>query len=442
MTISFNPGVFQSWGRLTRNTYPIGRPRYRDELGPIFKSRNGRQVLPVGLGRSYGDSALNEGGCLIDMTALDRVISFDPTTGILRAEAGLSLDAALALIVPHGWFFATTPGTRFVTLGGAIANDVHGKNHSTAGTFGCSVRRLGLLRSDGTELELSPDSNSGMFSATIAGLGLTGVITWAEVALVRIPSAFLEVERTPFENAGEFLQLAADSSSIYEHTVAWIDCANGGPALGRGIFQRGNWLADAGFESPSTKTRSMPVEVPSLAFNKISVRAFNAFYFRLQKSRPPITREHFSTFFYPLDAIAHWNRLYGKRGFYQYQCVVPPAAARDAIPELIRQIARAGAGSFLAVIKTFGERQSPGLLSFPMPGATLALDFPNRGDATLDLLARLDSVVLKAEGRLYPAKDGRMPGLMFRAGYSTVLSEFGMQIDPAFNSDFWRRVAA
>jgi len=441
MTDRFYPSAFTSWGRIHRKTYPAGHPRYRDEIEPLLSTRNARAMLAVGLGRSYGDSVLNDGGCLINMTALDRIISFDPETGVLRAEAGLSLDAALAMIVPHGWYFATTPGTRYVTLGGAIANDVHGKNHHSAGTFGCSVRRLGLLRSDGLEHDLGPESGD-LFAATIAGLGLTGVITWAEVGLVRIPSAFLEVERIPFGNTADFFQLAAEAASTHEHTVAWIDCANGGRSLGRGIFQRGNWLAGVGFSTPPARNRSMPVELPSAALNALSVRAFNTFYFRLQKAGPPVAREHFSTFFYPLDAIANWNRLYGRRGFYQYQCVVPPAAAEQAVPELIKQIARAGAGSFLAVLKTLGERPSPGLLSFPLPGATLALDFPNRGASTVDLLARLDSVVLEAGGRLYPAKDGRMSALMFRAGYAAVLPAFVAQVDPAFSSDFWRRVAA
>jgi len=441
MNAQFNPVVVSSWGRTSRNTYPLGRPRYRDEIQPLLRSRTDRSVLAIGLGRSYGDSGLNNCGCLVDMTALDRVIAFDPETGILRAESGLSLDAALRLIVPYGWFFATTPGSRFVTLGGAIANDVHGKNHHSAGTFGCSVRRMGLLRSDGSELELSRDSNGDLFAATIAGLGLTGIITWAEIVLVRIPSAFLQVERIPFGNIAQFFVLAAESVGSYEHTVAWIDCASTGGSLGRGIFTRGNWLGHTGLKEPMTAMKSMPVELPSWALNKFSVRAFNAFYLKMQQLGPPSRREHYRTFFYPLDAIANWNRMYGRRGFYQYQCVVPFNTAERAIDQMITQISRVGAGSFLAVLKTLGERTSPGLLSFPCSGATLALDFPNRGAATLELLARLDSVVSEAGGRLYPAKDGRMPGPMFKEGYASAFSSFVAQIDPAFSSDFWRRVA-
>jgi len=351
--------------------------------------------------------------------------------------------AALRIIVPQGWYFATTPGTRFVTLGGAVANDVHGKNHHWAGAFGCSVRRFGLLRSDGVHHEVDGETGGDLFKATIGGLGLTGIITWVEVDLVRVPSGYLTVERIAFANTADFFRLAADSIDGYEHTVAWIDCANAGSATGRGIFQRGNWSAQGGLEPHGAKLKAtMPFELPSLTLNTLSVRAFNAFYWRLQKSGAPITNEHYGAFFYPLDSIGNWNRLYGRRGFYQYQCVVPPPTAESAVAELLKMISRAGAGSFLAVLKTLGNRRSPGLLSFPREGATLALDFPNRGAATLNLLARLDSIVSEAGGRLYPAKDGRMSARMFRAGFGSALSKFSSQVDPAVSSDFWRRVAA
>lgn len=441
--MSFTPGSVTSWGRIARVVHPIARPRYRDEAVRAIMSRGDREVLAVGLGRSYGDSVLNGRGALIDMTGVDRVLHFDPALGIVRAEAGLSFDELLPIIVPHGWFLRTTPGTRFVTLGGAVANDVHGKNHHGAGAFGCSVRRLGLVRSDGREVELDGETGGELFRATIGGLGLTGVVTWVELELARIPSAFLQVERVAFTSVADFFRLAEESSQRFEHTVSWIDCANRGHALGRGIFQRANWCADGGLIPHAGGPKFvMPVEAPSMALNGFTVRAFNAAYFRLQKRGPAVSRQHYSTFFYPLDAIGGWNRLYGRRGFYQYQCVIPSAEAQGAVEELVRQIAAAGAGSFLAVLKTLGDRSSGGLLSFPRAGATLALDFPNRGQRTLDLLARLDSVVRTAGGRLYPAKDGRMPAAMFQEGYAEALPRFAKHADPAFSSNFWQRVSA
>lgn len=443
MSAPYQTLEFTSWGRVKRAPQHVVRPRFRDELPGALAGRDGRSVLAVGLGRSYGDSVLNSEGCLIDMSGLDRVIAFDSETGRLRAEAGMSLDAALALIVPHGWYFATTPGTRFVTLAGAVANDVHGKNHHAAGTFGCSVRRMGLLRSDGQHVELDRQANSDLFRATIAGLGLTGVITWVEVDLTRIPSACLDVERIAFSNVAEFFALADQSAESHEHTVAWVDCASGGKALGRGIFQRANWARGGEFtvESGAPKM-AVPIDAPSATLNGLSIRAFNAAYWHLQRSGAARTRQSYSKFFYPLDAIGDWNRLYGRAGFYQYQCVIPPETAEPAVTELLRQISHSGAGSFLAVLKTLGARQSPGLLSFPRAGATLALDFANRGDRTLQLLGRLDDVVAEAGGRLYPAKDGRMPAKLFRSGYAENLSVFETQIDPAFSSEFWRRVSA
>lgn len=430
-----------SWGRIEHYPHDVGFPRHQDELVSILAECGPLQRLGVGLARSYGDSVLNPDGALIDMTGLDRVLAFDVESGLLRAEAGLSLDELLQIVVPHGWFLATTPGTRFVTLGGAVANDVHGKNHHAAGSFGCSVRRLGLWRSDGSYHELEREQKSPLFRATIGGLGLTGLIAWVEVDLVRIPGAYLIVERLPFAGIGEFFRFAEESSA-FEHTVAWIDCANGGRSLGRGIFQRANWSAGPLAVHSSRLKAMMPVEAPSNALNSLSVRAFNAVYYRMQKYGQALSSRHYGNFFYPLDAIGGWNRLYGRRGFYQYQCVVPPETAEASVGEMVRQIATAGAGSFLAVLKTFGSRSSGGMISFPRTGATLALDFPNRGQKTLELLARLDSVVREAGGRLYPAKDGRMPAAMFAAGYAEELPAFREHVDPGFSSKFWRRVSA
>jgi L-gulonolactone oxidase len=396
--------------------------------------------LAVGLRRSYGDSCLNSEGVVIDTRGLDRFIAFDELTGILRAEAGVSLSQVLRLAVPRGWFLPTTPGTRFVTLGGALANDVHGKNHHRAGSFGCYVRCFGLVRTDGFRGTVTPDGDPSLFAATIGGLGLTGVIDWIEIQLERIPSAFLEVEIVPFGNLDEFWALADESATHFEHTVAWIDAISRGAHFGRGVFSRANWRSGGGLKVHSDREwKRLPLETPPFLLNRFSVGVFNTLYCMTNKAGR--CAQHYAAFFYPLDGIQHWNRLYGQRGMYQYQCVVPPDSAHQAVHSLLKEITRSGQASFLAVLKTFGERVSPGLLSFPRLGATLALDFPNRGDDTLQLMSRLDAIVKGAGGALYPAKDGRINVEMFRRSFPK-WEEFVRYGDKGLSSDFWRRVAA
>jgi FAD/FMN-containing dehydrogenase len=430
-----------SWGRTVRRPQRIAHPAFRDEIGALIGGRSGgASCLAVGLRRSYGDSCLNSDGVLIETTRLDRLMSFDPASGILRAEAGASLAGILALAVPHGFFLPTTPGTRFVTLGGAVANDVHGKNHHLAGTFGRHVRAIGLLRGDGERVVLSPSERPELFAATIGGLGLTGIMEWVEIGLVRTPGAWLDVETLPFPSLDGFWDLARASVRTHEHTVAWIDCVASGAALGRGIFSRANWRAGADRAVHDERGwRRVPFDAPSALLNAWTIGALNAAYFRLQKRKASIRAEHYARFFYPLDAIADWNRLYGRPGLHQYQCVIPVPAQQDAVRALLREIVAAGEASFLAVLKTFGGLPSPGLLSFPREGATLALDFPNRGRSTLALMERLDAIVRDACGALYPAKDGRMSAVMFRSSYPN-WERFGSFVDPAFGSDFWRRI--
>ena len=432
-----------SWGRVLRARHAVAHPHWRDELPALVAegTASGRKLLAVGLRRSYGDSGLNPDGAIVDLTALDRAISFDPPTRLLRAEAGMSLDALLKLLVPRGFFLPVTPGTRFVTLGGAIANDVHGKNHHRAGSFGRWVQRLGLLRSDGRALELGPDDESGLFAATIGGLGLTGIIAWAEIEVIPIACAMMDVETIPFAGLDEFFALAAESDTAFDYTVAWVDCLAKGRRLGRGIFTRSNHAPIGPLRVDNRRGPGLPIALPGFVFNGMTVRAFNELYYRNGQRKAGRRTIPYGPFFYPLDAIGGWNRMYGGRGFYQYQSVVPPETARDATKAMLEAIAAAGEGSFLAVLKTLGDQSSPGLLSFPRPGTTLALDFANRGGATLALMARLDGIVREAGGRLYPAKDGRIPAEMFRAGYPN-WRDFSRQVDPGFSSGFWRRVGA
>ncbi|MBT8440504.1 MAG: FAD-binding oxidoreductase [Gammaproteobacteria bacterium] len=402
-----------------------------------------KPILPFGNGRSYGDVCLNEGGILLDCRHMDRFISFDTEAGILRCEAGILLFEILQLTVPSGWFLPVTPGTQFVTVGGAIANDVHGKNHHKAGTFGRYVRCFELLRSDGKRTICSKDENTDFFKATIGGLGLTGVITWVEIQLHHINNPYIDQEVIRYRNLDEFFALARESDQAYEHTVAWVDCLAKGKQLGRGLFIRGNYTEhiEGKLSKPSTMRLTFPVDPPFALINGLTLKVFNSLYYRKQWSKRVKSMVYYEPFFYPLDAIYAWNKLYGSKGFFQYQCAVPTDQMKDAIREILERIGKAGIGSFLAVLKLFGDKPSPGLLSFPMPGATLALDFPNNGARTLRLLDQLDGVTRESGGRVYPAKDARMRPEDFQAGYQQ-WKTMEAYIDPHISSSFWRRVTA
>jgi FAD/FMN-containing dehydrogenase len=397
-------------------------------------------LLTRGNGRSYGDVGLNPGGTLLDTRRLDRFISFDPATGVLGCESGVLLSEILRLVVPRGWFVPVTPGTRFVTVGGAIANDVHGKNHHTAGTFGCHVRSFELLRSDGQRLQCMPDRHPGLFAATIGGLGLTGLITRAEIQLKRIANAWMDVETLRYRSLEEFFALASASERDHEYTVAWVDCSARGKHTGRGLFMRANH-APAGATTGRYRegNLSMPFAPPFSLVNGATLRLLNTLYYRRQWRDVKRELAHYEPYFYPLDGVRDWNRLYGRRGFYQYQCVLPEAAGIEGTRALLAAIGASGLGSFLAVLKTCGAVESPGLLSFPMAGTTLAIDFPNVGARLFKLFDRLNSIVLDAGGRLNPSKDGLMPPELFRRGFPR-LAEFSPYIDPRFSSGFWRRV--
>jgi FAD/FMN-containing dehydrogenase len=440
VTSFFSRSDVLPWGRIPRTDTRVARPWFRDELGALVAdgSAASNHVLASGLRRSYGDSCINGDGATIDMTGLDRFVSFDRSTGLLVAEAGVSLAEILKVIIPAGYFLPVTPGTKFVTLGGAVANDVHGKNHHRAGTIGRWIRRLDVMRSDGAERSLFPEDTTGAFAATIGGLGLTGVITRVALRLLPVASSSMNVETIPFRDLSEFFALAAQSAATHDYTVAWVDCLARGCTLGRGIFTRARHGNDGQFQVRSRRGPSVPLNAPGVLLNRLSLSVFNEIYYHLT-GRPRQATISYDPFFYPLDAIGNWNRLYGRRGFYQYQSVVPPANAGPATAEMLRTIAGSGQGSFLAVLKTFGDIPSPGLLSFPMQGTTLALDFANHGPSTVALLDTLDAIVREAGGRLYPAKDGRLPPAMFQAGYPG-LEQFKAHIDPGMSSTFWRRM--
>ena len=431
----------QSWGRYPKVKHTQVLPVYWRSDVPDLEQTS-ESVLPHAYGRSYGDSCLNENGVSLDISHLNRFISFDEESGLLCCEAGVSLAEILEVMVPRGWFLPVTPGTKFVSVGGAIANDIHGKNHHASGTFGCHVTRLLLQRSHGQRLVCSPDDNAELFKATIGGLGLTGLILWAEFRLKRIANPYIDTDHIRFSSLEEFFALSTESDQDFEYTVSWVDLLLGGEALCRGIFTRGNHNTSPELARKPLKKRlplAVPFNLPQFALNKLTVRGFNELYYHVQVPKRVHKITSYDPFFYPLDGIYEWNRMYGRRGFLQYQFVVPFEGGRESMREIIGRIRESGAGSFLTVLKEFGSIRSPGMLSFPRPGLTLALDFAYAGAKTLRLLDELDAIVRHYDGAVYPAKDARMSAQSFQQFYPR-WQEFANYIDPHFSSSFWRRV--
>jgi FAD/FMN-containing dehydrogenase len=429
---------FESWGRYpTYDAKLIPLHWQSDYPAAVAGLHNG--ALPVGMGRSYGDVCLLKDGNLLVTTGMDRILSFDSATGLLTAEAGMSLAQILDFAVPRGFFLPVTPGTKYVTLGGAIANDIHGKNHHSAGTFGCHVTQFELVRSDGTRMLCSPTQNPDWFGATIGGLGLTGLIPWATLKLIPIVSRKIDVEYIHFHGIDEFLSLTKQ----YEHstyTVSWVDCVGTGKNFARGIFMAGEHSTVSDELKPSPEPKLVfPFDAPAFALNKFSVSAFNTLFFHKQITPYKQLVQDYEPYFYPLDIALHWNRMYGKRGLLQFQYAIPWEHAREATIAILREVAKSGLASFLAVLKAFGDVPSPGLLSFPQPGITLALDFPIKPGKSFPLFERLADMTLEFGGRLYPAKDAAMTAAQFQAFYPQ-WEQLARYRDPLITSSFWERV--
>lgn len=425
-----------SWGRLSSELHHVLELTDPSKVKSLVCHKADLGVA-YGVGRSYGDVCLNSGGMLWKTRGLDHFIEFDERTGRLICEAGVLLRDIQRFAIPRGWTLAVTPGTQLVTVGGAIANDVHGKNHHFFGSFGNHVLSLCLIRTDGEVLSCGPNELPDWFAATVGGLGLTGLILQAEIQLRPVPGPWLEVETVPYADLDEFYRLADDSEADWEHTVSWIDCSRG--AGRRGLFMRGNPSSTQARSAPKTRKFAVPVMPPFSLMNRVSLSALNAAYYHLKKWQTGRSDIYYEAFFYPLDNLLEWNRMYGPKGFYQYQSVVPCEVGRDATKAMLNEIAKSGEGSFLAVLKTFGNHEPVGMLSFPQYGTTLAVDFPNNGDRTHKLFDRLDAIVREAKGRLYPAKDARMPRELFEAGYPH-LAEFIKYRDPGISSDLSRRL--
>jgi FAD/FMN-containing dehydrogenase len=431
--------TLESWGR-----FPSADPKQQvitvcDRSVPHIP--DGSFALPYGNGRSYGDVCLNDAGYMLYTKGLNRTLAFDESRGLLKCESGVLLKDILSFIAPKLWFLPVVPGTGFVTLGGAIANDVHGKNHHVLGSFGLHVTCLELLRSDGQVLICSPNENSKLFRATIGGLGLTGLITWAEIQLIRIPSQNLIQEIIPFSSIEEYIELAEETDLSFEYSAAWLDLASKNERFGRGLLFRANFApTDYRRSDKARRSIAVPSWLPFSFVNRPTINLFNKLYYSRQSTVGNTACTDFRRFFFPLDTLRNWNHLYGPRGFTQYQCVVPIRSnGRIPIKLIIDVVRKIRPSSSLAVAKLFGDISSLGLLSFARRGVTLAMDFPNKNNSHFRLMDELDDIVIKAGGAVYLAKDARMSTDAFRAIYPEV-SEFSSFIDPRFSSTLWRRL--
>jgi decaprenylphospho-beta-D-ribofuranose 2-oxidase len=427
---------YTGWGRVLEAKGEMVRPEKMADLKAILKTCKGPAVGQL---RSYGDVALNDGGAVINLSRLNRLIGFDPRTGILKAEAGATIGEIARVFSPKGWMLPVMPGTGFVTLGGAIANDVHGKSHHIAGSFGQHAVAMELMMANGRQKRLTPDGTPDLFRATIGGLGQTGIILTAEVQLIEGASEIVDVRENRAENLDAFLSMLASSTATY--SVGWIDTTARGASLGRGILEEGEFRE---YAKPlqSKKAKSIPRDAPGFLLSAPVVRVFNEIYYHRV---PASGRRHDRTlqdFFFPLDRIHTWNRLYGKPGFHQFQCVLPDDSAKTGLRQMMDLIATSRLASPLAVLKRLGPGRG-GMMSFPMSGYTLAIDFPNR-TKTAGLLAELEAITLKAGGRIYFAKDA----LMRRDSVSQMYDEHGdfaritNEVDPdrVFETNLVRRL--
>ncbi|KMW59531.1 L-fuco-beta-pyranose dehydrogenase [Candidatus Rhodobacter oscarellae] len=397
---------YTGWGRVLKAEGQLARPEKRAGLTALLAEK---QVPAIGNCRSYGDACLNSGGKAVDMTRLDRFLGFDETTGVLSVEAGITIGEVARVMAPKGWLPAVMPGTGFATVGGAIANDVHGKNHHGAGTFGQHVAGFTLVNHQGTAY-VTPDSDPDLFRATMGGLGQTGVIISADLQLARAKGDIVTVTERRAEDLDAFLALFEASDATY--SVGWIDAKAQGDDLGRGILEEAE--TGAGLIPAPKPSKSVPMDAPSFALSSPVVKLFNAAYYRRVPARGRSVVKPIEEFFFPLDRIHDWNRLYGKRGFHQFQCVVPTGET-EALREMLGRISDMGIASPLAVLKRLGAGRA-GHMSFPMEGYTLAVDFPNKEGAAR-LIKQLEDITAEAGGRIYLAKDSLSSRQRVRAMY-------------------------
>lgn len=438
------------WGNYPIQECRVYRPERTAELLATYAGRDSHDYIPRGLGRSYGDAALNAGGGVVLHEKLDRFLAFDPATGAVECEAGVTIADLIDAFLPRGWFIPVTPGTKYVTLGGAVAANVHGKNHHRDGAIVEFVDGFDLLVADGSVLRCSRAENADAFWATVGGMGLTGAILIVRLRLRRVESAYFTVDYVQAPDLDRALEVFAATEQRYRYSVAWVDCLAGGLSLGRSVVMNGistpladlpdGLRADPLALAPAPR-KAVPFNFPGFTLNALSVRLFNDLYYdRNATGRRVVSYEQF---FYPLDSVLHWNRIYGRRGFVQYQAVLPPDAARGGLVAMLQKLAASRRASFLAVLKSMGPADE-GLLSFPARGQTLALDLPYTGRALLELLRELDRIVLDHGGRVYLAKDATLDRRAFERMYPK-LDQFRQakaRLDPdnRFSSSLSRRL--
>jgi FAD/FMN-containing dehydrogenase len=401
--------IVSGWGRYPKLDCHVSLPQTRGEISSLLAKGQG---IARGSGRAYGDSALNASNT-IEMRYFDRFLGFDATTGVLKANAGVQLRDIIETFTPRGWFLPVTPGTSFATVGGAIASDVHGKNHHLVGTFGRHAREIELMLGNGEVVTASPTQYPDLFHATCGGMGLTGVILSVKIQLVPIKSGFIRQKTIKARNIDQLFE-AFETNYVYPYSVAWIDCLARDAALGRSVLLLGQH-ADSGELKIDIRQRiAVPIEAPTFLMNQLSIKSFNYLYYGKAKhdDEKLVGLCHY---FYPLDKIGNWNRLYGSHGFIQYQFVIPKERGADNMRKILRRIADSGEGSFLAVIKLLGV-ENANLLSFPFSGYTLALDF-KLSQKTIELLEELDHLIVDMGGRIYLSKDSLMSADTFKHMY-------------------------
>lgn len=415
-----NRTPLSGWGNYPHIDCDLVNPRYIDELAQLLNVSE--SLIARGNGRSYGDAALNP-GLTVATGQLNRIRAFDRQTGRINCEAGVLLSDLLEVIVPEGWFMPVVPGTAQVSLGGMAAADVHGKNHHLDGAFGRHVESMKVLLGNGQVVECSAHQHADLFAATLGGMGLTGIIVELSVRLVAVESAWIRQTTRVARDLAEIMTLFENSAEV-PMSVAWLDCLAGKKSRGRSLLFCGQVAQPeqlpAGFQIRPHAIRrrrrswSVPRRIPAGVLNRFSVAAFNRLYYHRHAAGKKARTLPYPDYYFPLDGLAHWNRLYGRRGLIQHQCVLPPEASREGLGEILERTHRAGQGTMLAVLKKFGPQAGP--LSFPMPGFTLALDFPVRAE-TLKLCRELDAIVRDHQGRIYLAKDAASDPVTLRSGY-------------------------
>lgn len=410
MSEAVSKQTLTGWGGMNPEECDVYRPEKNAAVTAILEEAEQDTLIARGLGRSYGDTSVNGDGGVINMSRLNRMLDFDADTGILHCESGVSLAEIVDTFLPRGYFVPVTPGTKHVTVGGAIANDVHGKNHHNDGTFGEFVESFELMIANGDVLNCSREENSDVFFATTGGVGLTGIILSAYVRLFSVESAYMQVDYRQCKNLNEALKVMAETDEDYQYSVAWVDCLARGENIGRSVMMQGNHATvdqlpiakrSNPFHVPKGLPKFIPFNFPGFVLNPLSIKAFNFLFYNIHRNSKNNIVDY-DKYFYPLDQIGDWNRMYGKHGFGQFQATVPPDGI-EGLAKMLRRLADTRRASFLAVLKTFGEGND-GLLSHPMKGFTLTLDIPNR-NGMVPFLKEMDEILIDHGGRLYLGKD-------------------------------------